>query len=355
MGVIVVNPQGWDKLSKHSGNPFLDAMTDLQDVFSVISAYYTHKPYIDKYSDTSLSDLKDKVKAYLPEAINSDGSINFTKLEELANQGNELAEAIVGVKQARENFSNSSLKGQLETFLNKDAQGQLDILSGNILTKQANVLRNQKEIEEKIKNSNLPEDVKTMLLLSKGAIFKDPQTLAAFLPYLSLLQGQQPSNQQTSDQQTSSQQPTQDNTSQALTIDQLINNPFKPLDYINTTTTNNTPSQTPTSEADYIKSIIENNPSQKLTPEKKKQIIYKLKKIVEAKKRQNMNKNNQTLEQFINKPLQPLNYINAIPQTPPIRAGQLTNNKTILDLFHNAIFNPSSIVNFNMLDSILGR
>jgi len=191
MGIIVLNPEGFKELSKYSGNPFLDAMVDFQDVFNTIMAYQKHKPYIDKYSDTSLSDLKDKIKTNLPEALNEDGSINFSILEELANQGNEMAKTILGIKEAREHFANASIGGKLATFLDKKLQPQLDILSGNILSKQAKVLKTLSEFEEKIKNSNLPDVVKTIMLENKEVFAKNPQVLSIILPFFMSNQNQQ--------------------------------------------------------------------------------------------------------------------------------------------------------------------
>ena len=205
MAIIVLNPEGFKELSKYSGNPFLDAMTDLQDVFNTIMTYQKHKPYIDKYSDTSLSDLKDKIKTNLPEALNEDGSINFSKLEELANQGNEMAKAILGVKQAREHFAKATIGGKLATFLDEKLQPQLDILSGNIISKQAKVLKTLSEFEEKIKNSDLPDVVKTIMLANKEAIAKNPQVLSTILPFFMLNQKQQTSNQQSQNQQSNSE------------------------------------------------------------------------------------------------------------------------------------------------------
>jgi hypothetical protein len=324
--MLVLNTKDWEKIGQYSGNPFLDAMVDMQGVFSTVSTYYKHKPYIDKYSDTSLSDLKDKVKAYIPEAINQDGSINFSKLEELANQGNEMAEAIVGIRQARENFANASIGGKLETFIKPDLQPQLDILSGNILTKEAKVLRNQKEIEEAIKNSNLPEDVKKIMLLSKGALFKDPQTLAAFLPYL-MLREQQPSNQQSSNQQTSDQQSNSDDN--VIAFDTSFKAP-----QINSM--QDIFPKAPQLNIDNTPKAVANKP----TKGKKKYIKKKLSIT-----------NQPTIEQYIDKSFLPLNSINTILQTPPILSKQPTNNLSILDLFRSAVSN-SHFVNFNKIGSI---
>jgi hypothetical protein len=174
MGIIVLNQEGFKELSKYSGNPFLDAMVDLQGVFNTIAAYQKHKPYIDKYSDTSLSDLKDKIKAYLPEVLDENGNINFSKLEELAVDGNKLAEAVLGIKQIRENFANAPIGGKLATF--KD-QSMLDVLSGNILTKQAAILKKSQKFDEVLKK--LPEPIRTFLSYNKEAFLDKPELLAA--------------------------------------------------------------------------------------------------------------------------------------------------------------------------------
>jgi len=173
--MIILDREGLARaLSKSTGNPFLNAMIDLQGLFNTIAAYQQHKPYIDKYSDTSLSDLKDKIKAYLPEALDENGNINFSKLEELAVDGNKLAEAILGIKQMRENFANASIGGKLATF--KD-QSMLDVLSGNILTKQAAILRKSQKFDEVLKK--LPEPIRTFLSYNKEAFLDKPELLLA--------------------------------------------------------------------------------------------------------------------------------------------------------------------------------
>jgi hypothetical protein len=182
-------------LRQRSGNPFLDALVDMQDLFNTISLYYKHKPYIDKYSDTTLSDLKDKIKTHLPDAIDKNGNIDFSKIEELAKQGNKMAETILGIRQARENFANASIGGKLATFLDEKLQPQLDILSGNILSKEATVLKNLEGVEKLIKNSKLPDEIKAVFLANKEAL-ANPQVLATILPFFTLQQDQQQSNQQ---------------------------------------------------------------------------------------------------------------------------------------------------------------
>jgi hypothetical protein len=184
MAITVLNPAGFQMLSEHSGNPFLDAMTDLQDVFNTVMTYQRAKPYIDKYSDTSLSDLKDKIKTYLPEAVNDDGSINFAKVEELANQGNKIAETVIGVKNHRESFANASVGEKLATLLDpKNAEAVAPILSGEHITKTALVLKNTQAVEDAIKKAGFPKDLETVLLLNKEKIAGDPRYLSLFLNY----------------------------------------------------------------------------------------------------------------------------------------------------------------------------
>jgi hypothetical protein len=207
MAITVLNPAGFSELSKHSGNPFLDAMTDLQDVFNTVIVYQQHKPYIDKYSDTSLSDLKDKVKTYLPDAVDEDGSINFAKLEELSNQGNIMAQSILGIKQLRENFANATIGGKLATFMDPNKQSNLDILSGNILTKQAQVLKRKQDFETWVKNSNMPDDKKAMFLANEDTLLNNPNALSIFSQIFGWDQDQQPAQQG----QQSSQQQNSDN------------------------------------------------------------------------------------------------------------------------------------------------
>jgi hypothetical protein len=205
--MIILDQEGLAKaLEQHSGNPFLDAMTDLQDVFNTVMVYQRHKSYIDKYSDTTLSDLRDKVKASIPDAVNEDGSINFAKLEELSNQGNIIAQSILGIKQAREQFANATIGGKLATFMDPNLQSRLDTLSGNILTKQAQVLKRKQDFETWVKNSNIPDDKKALFLANEDVLLNNPNALSI----LSQIFGWEQDQQSTQQGQQSSQQPNSD-------------------------------------------------------------------------------------------------------------------------------------------------
>jgi hypothetical protein len=262
--MIILDQEGLAKaLGQHSGNPFLDAMVDMQDLFTTISAYQQHKPYIDKYSDTSLSDLKDKVKAYLPEAIDKDGNINFSKLEELASNGNPLAEHILTIKQHREQFANAPIIGKLEAIKNDAVR---DILSGNKLTKEANILKKSQQFDEILKKANIPEERKTLLSLNKEAFLSDPKLLA----YLTtIFSNQQPTqnNQQDTEQQS----------------DNIFNLPaMQSIQSIFDAKTK-----------DILQSLIP-KPSSTNTTEKKKQTVKKVKQTTETKKNQNKQSQQQT-------------------------------------------------------------
>jgi ribosomal protein S17E len=276
MSIIVVNPEGFKELSKYSGNPFLDAMVDLQGVFTILSAYQQAKPYIDRYSDTSLSDLKDKIKAYLPEAVNEDGSINFAKIEELASQGNKIAEAVLGIKQQREQFANTSISNKLATFKDK---GLVDILSGNLLTKQATVLKRMQEVEDLIKKSNIRDDIKTLLLLNKEKIAENPEFLSAILPFFTFLQDQAQAQNQTNTTQEDNLFSVPANQSIQSIFDEKANNILQSL--IPNTNQTTIPS---------------------LTSEKKKQVVNKLKQYISKKKskKQQQQKTNQQQQQSLN-------------------------------------------------------
>jgi hypothetical protein len=212
--MIILDREGLSRaLSGYTGNPFLDAMIDMQGLFNTISAYYKHKPFIDRYSDTKLSDLKDKIKAYLPEAVDKDGNINFAKVEELAVQGNKVAEAILGIKTQREVFANATVGDKLETLLNPEKAQQLTpILSGELLTTQVKVMNNLKKVEELIKNAGFSKEMEAILLLNKEKIANNPELLSAFLQYFTLQPkeekqtNKQETNQSSTQQQTSAQQ-----------------------------------------------------------------------------------------------------------------------------------------------------
>jgi hypothetical protein len=179
--MIVLNPEGFKELSKHSGNPFLDAMTDLQGFFQTIGAYQQNKEFIDKYSDRSLSDLKDKVKNILPDALNEKGELNFSKLEELAGQGNELASSVLNIKKHREAFANAPLVDKINALKNPELA---DTLSANILDKQVVIKKKKQLIEDTIKKSNIPDKYKPLFLAFSEKIAKDPQTLSVMIPLL---------------------------------------------------------------------------------------------------------------------------------------------------------------------------
>jgi hypothetical protein len=215
--MIILDQEGLAKaLSGYTGNPFLDALIDMKSLFNTISAYYKHKPFIDRYSDTSLSDLKDKIKPYLPEAVDKDGNINFSKIEELAVQGNKVAEAILGIKKYREIFANATVGEKLETLLNPDKAQQLTpILSGELLTTQVKIMNNLKKVEELIKNAGFSKEMEAILLLNKEKIANNPELLSTLLQYFTLQpkEEKQSTKQETNQpsQQTSGQQQTANN------------------------------------------------------------------------------------------------------------------------------------------------
>ncbi|MBX0311259.1 MAG: hypothetical protein JHC31_05710, partial [Sulfurihydrogenibium sp.] len=93
----------------------------------------------------------------------------------------------------------------LKTFIDPQYQSQLDILSGNILTKQAQVLKRKQDFENWIKNSNMPDEQKAWFLINEDAILNNSNAL----PILSQIFGWGQDQQQA--QQTSLQQDQQTN------------------------------------------------------------------------------------------------------------------------------------------------
>lgn len=277
MGIAIVNEAGFKDLGKYSGNPFLDAMTDLQGLFTTLITYQNAKPYIDRYSDTSLSDLKDKIKTYLPEALNEDGSINFAKLEELASKGNKLAETVLGIKQTRESFANASVGDKLKTLYDKDVADKMaPILSGELLTKQATVLKRMQDVEEQIKKLNLPKPVETFLLLNKEKIANDPEVLNAVLPFFMIPQDQITQNQiDTNNTQEENTFSAPAMRSIASIFDEKTNSILHSL----------TPN------------ITQTNTSSSSNTEKKKQVVNKLKQYVNKKKQSKQNNQQQNQQQ----------------------------------------------------------
>jgi hypothetical protein len=278
MAIAILNPQGFSELSKYSGNPFLDAMVDLQGLFTTLATYQKAKPYIDRYSDTSLSDLKDKIKTYLPEALNDDGSINFTKLEELASKGNKLAETVLGIKQTRESFANASVGEKLKTLYDKDVADKMaPILSGELLTKQATVLKRMQDVEEQIKKLNLPKPVETFLLLNKEKIADNPEVLTAVLtavlPFFMLQQDQNQTDTDNTQEENTFSAPAM--RSIASIFDEKTNSILQSL----------TPN------------ITQTNTSSSSNTEKKKQVVNKLKQYVNKKKQSKQNNQQQNQQQ----------------------------------------------------------
>lgn len=361
MAIVVLNQEGFSNLSKYSGNPFLDAMVDLQDVFTTLAAYQQAKPFIDRYSDTSLSDLRDKIKAYLPEVINKDGSINFSKLEELASNGNKLAEYILSVKQHRENFAKAPIIGKLEAIHNDTLS---NILAGNDIAKTANILKLSQQFDEALKKANISDDIKLYLALNKEAFLSDPNKLFTILNLI--FNNQQPSQSNNTTQSNNTSQ--NNDTSQSNNASQSNNTSQN-----NYALQNNDTSQIPSSEADYIKSIIESNyPSS--SPEaqyiislieknsqaqkERKQNIAKPKQTTGTKKtKKKTNKNNQT-SWNINHPFKASDYITFQLQSPTqyYPKTQPLTYKSALDIFLNAILHPYSYITFKSInDMIKGR
>jgi hypothetical protein len=179
--MIVLNQEGFKELSKHSGNPFLDAMTDLQGLFQTLAIYQQNKEYIDKYSDANLSDLKDKIKAMIPDAVDAKGNIDFSKIEALASQGDPTAQSIIDTRNHRKAFADAPLAVKFNALKNP---GVVDLLSFKIADKNEKIKKKQELINETIKNSNLPDDQKAIFSAFSSRIAQDPQTLKTIIPLL---------------------------------------------------------------------------------------------------------------------------------------------------------------------------
>lgn len=185
--MIVLNPDGFADLSKYSGNPFLDAMTDLRQLFSTIALLHQAKPFIDKYSDTSLSDLKDLIKANLPDAIDEKGNINFAKLQELASNGDEIAQHILTIRQQRELLANAPLGGKLAAIYDDAVRG---IISGENLRKDLNILKKSKLFDEILEKANISDEAKALLAMNKEKFLSDPERLKYVINLFKNLQQQ---------------------------------------------------------------------------------------------------------------------------------------------------------------------
>jgi hypothetical protein len=260
----ILNQEGFAQLSKYSGNPFLDALVDLQDVVNTIAEAKTYKPYIEKYSDPNLTDLKDKIKTYLPEAVGKDGSIDFNKIQELASAGNPLAEHILTIKEHRETFSKAPLGGKLAAIKNDALR---DIISGGGLKKTAEVLKKSQQFDEFLKNPNIPDYWRAVLSANKEAFLSNPTLLALFSNIFTNTQA--PTQQQT---QGAEQADNTFNTPAMQSIQSIFN--AKANDVLQSLIPTATPSTSATTD----------------TTERKKQAIKKLKQIIETKKSKKQNK-----------------------------------------------------------------
>jgi len=180
-------PQLWAQQSQYSKNPFLNAIQDLMPLMNLFTNYMQYKPFIDQYSNTSLSDLAPIIEKYLPDVIGKNGSINFKQLQTyLTDSDNpmeqKLASEILNIAKIRMQFSRAPFQWQMQA-LNNPALSS--ILNGqDILTKTINVLSNVKKFNAAIDKAKLPNYLKELLKQTAPKLFENPALLGVVMPYL---------------------------------------------------------------------------------------------------------------------------------------------------------------------------
>jgi hypothetical protein len=189
-------PQAWAQQTKYSDNPFLNAIQDLMPLINLFTNYMQYKPYIDQYSNTSLSDIAPIVKQYLPDVVTKDGKIDYKKLQKYLTDTKDpmkqqIASQVFDIARTRYQFANAPFQQQMLALQNPTLA---TILNGQqILAKTITNMSKINEFNQKIDNSSLPDYMKTLLKQTAPKLFDNPALVALIMPYLS---GMQNSNSQ---------------------------------------------------------------------------------------------------------------------------------------------------------------
>ncbi len=180
--------QAWEQQAQYSSNPFLNAIQDLMPLLNLFTNYMQYKPFIDQYSDTSLSDIAPIVKQYLPDAVTKDGKIDYKKLQKYLTDTKDptkqqIATQVFNIARTRYQFANAPFQWQMQALTNPTLA---TILNGQqILTKTINTMQNVKQLNQAIDKLQLPDYMKTLLKQSAPKLVDNPAMLSLMLPYLS--------------------------------------------------------------------------------------------------------------------------------------------------------------------------
>jgi hypothetical protein len=189
MGVAYLGgPQAWQQLTQYSSNPFLNAIQDLMPLMNLFTNYMQYKPFIDQYSNTSLSDIAPIVKQYMPDVVNKKGQIDYKKLQKYLTDTKDpmkqqIASQVFNIARTRYEFANAPFQWQMQALTNPTLA---TILNGQqILTKTINTMHNVKQLNQTIDKLQLPDSLKTLLKQNAGKFVSNPDSLVLLTSYLS--------------------------------------------------------------------------------------------------------------------------------------------------------------------------
>ena len=186
--------QAWEQQAQYSKNPFLNAIQDLMPLLNLFTNYMQYKPFIDQYSNTSLSDIAPIVKQYIPDAVTKDGKIDYKKLQKYLTDTKDpikqqIANQVFNIARTRYQFANAPFQWQMQALNNPTLA---TILNGQqILTKTITTMQNIKQLNQAIDKAPLPDYLKGLLKQSAPKLVSNPSMLGVILPYLT---GQQTSS-----------------------------------------------------------------------------------------------------------------------------------------------------------------
>ena len=181
-------PQAWQQLTQYSSNPFLNAIQDLMPLLNLFTNYMQYKPFIDQYSNTSLSDIAPIVKQYIPDAVTKDGKIDYKKLQKYLTDTKhpmkqQIAQQVFNIARTRYQFANAPFQWQMQALNNPTLA---TILNGQqILAKTITTMQNVKQLNQAIDKAPLPDYLKGLLKQSAPKLADNPTMLALIMPYLS--------------------------------------------------------------------------------------------------------------------------------------------------------------------------
>ncbi|DAD54651.1 TPA: conserved hypothetical protein [Aquificae Joseph's Coat Spring virus] len=180
-------PAVWEQQAMYSNNPFLNAIQDLMPLMNLFTNYMQYKPFIDQYSNTSLSDLAPIIKQYLPDVVSKDGKIDYKKLQTYLTDSKDpmkqqIASQVLDIARTRYQFANAPFQWQMQALNNPTLA---TILNGQqLLTKSINTMQNVKKLNDWIDKSNLPPSIKGFLHQYAPKFVNNPYTLSYLIHYL---------------------------------------------------------------------------------------------------------------------------------------------------------------------------